>query len=167
MGLMQWARSITSSNKALITHHLRSQRLDQARAIFDRMPAPDVQLSTMMVTGYTRNGRIDDALTLFDKMTTRDEVGYVADQRFALHDVEDEQKEEMLWCHSERLAIGFALISSVEGSGITVMKNLRVCGDCHEVIKLISGVVGREIVVRDSGRFHHFKNGVCSCSDYW
>ncbi|CAI0475192.1 unnamed protein product [Linum tenue] len=95
------------------------------------------------------------------------EVGYVADQRFALHDVEDEQKEEMLWCHSERLAIGFALISSVEGSGITVMKNLRVCGDCHEVIKLISGVVGREIVVRDSGRFHHFKNGVCSCSDYW
>ncbi|CAN1808486.1 Pentatricopeptide repeat-containing protein At5g46460, mitochondrial [Linum perenne] len=95
------------------------------------------------------------------------EAGYVADQRYALHDVEDEQKEEMLWCHSERIAIGFALISTVEGSTITVMKNLRACGDCHAVLKLVSKVTGREIVVRDSGRFHRFKNGVCSCSDYW
>ncbi|CAN1167273.1 Pentatricopeptide repeat-containing protein At5g46460, mitochondrial [Linum perenne] len=95
------------------------------------------------------------------------EAGYVADQRYALHDVEDEQKEEMLWYHSERIAIGFALISTVEGSTITVMKNLRACGDCHAVLKLVSKVTGREIVVRDSGRFHRFKNGVCSCSDYW
>ncbi|CAN1230445.1 Pentatricopeptide repeat-containing protein At5g46460, mitochondrial [Linum grandiflorum] len=102
-----------------------------------------------------------------EKLAKVKEAGYVPDQRYALHDVEDEQKEEMLWYHSERIAIGFALISTVEGSTITVMKNLRACGDCHAVIKLISKIVGREIVVRDSGRFHHFKNGVCSCSDYW
>ncbi|XP_050233836.1 pentatricopeptide repeat-containing protein At5g46460, mitochondrial [Mercurialis annua] len=95
------------------------------------------------------------------------ELGYVPDGRLALHDVEDEQKEEMLSYHSERLAIGFALISTVEGSTITVMKNLRVCGDCHSVIKLITNVTGREIVVRDSSRFHHFRNGNCSCGDYW
>jgi len=95
------------------------------------------------------------------------EFGYVPDQKFALHDVEDEQKEEMLSFHSERLAIAFGLVSTVEGSTITVMKNLRVCGDCHSVIKLMSKIVGRKIVVRDSGRFHHFKNGICSCSDYW
>ncbi|KAF5472429.1 hypothetical protein F2P56_009149 [Juglans regia] len=95
------------------------------------------------------------------------EFGYVPDQQFALHDVEVEQKEEMLSYHSERLAIGFGLISTVEGSTIIVMKNLRVCGDCHSAIKLIAKIVGREIVVRDSSRFHHFRDGLCSCGDNW
>nr|KYP76846.1 hypothetical protein KK1_021107 [Cajanus cajan] len=95
------------------------------------------------------------------------ELGFVPDQQFALHDVETEQKEEMLSYHSERLAIAFGLLSTVEGSTITVMKNLRVCGDCHNAIKLMAKIVDREIVVRDSSRFHHFKNGICSCGDYW
>ncbi|XP_026418768.1 pentatricopeptide repeat-containing protein At5g46460, mitochondrial-like [Papaver somniferum] len=95
------------------------------------------------------------------------ELGYVPDQSYALHDVEDEQKEVMLSYHSERLAIGFCLISTAEGSTLRVMKNLRVCGDCHSVIKLISKIVSREIIVRDSCRFHHFRDGKCSCGDHW
>ncbi|GAU18754.1 hypothetical protein TSUD_80430 [Trifolium subterraneum] len=95
------------------------------------------------------------------------EIGYVPDQQFALHDVEIEQTEEMLSYHSERLAIAFGLLSTSEGSTLTVMKNLRVCGDCHNAIKLVAKIVDREIVVRDSSRFHHFKNGICSCGDYW
>ncbi|PON84986.1 DYW domain containing protein [Trema orientale] len=95
------------------------------------------------------------------------EFGYVPDQKFALHDVEAEQKEEMLSYHSERLAIAFCLISTPEGSIIRVMKNLRVCGDCHCAIKLIAKIVGREIILRDSSRFHHFRDGICSCGDYW
>ncbi|KAJ7004108.1 hypothetical protein NC653_009094 [Populus alba x Populus x berolinensis] len=73
----------------------------------------------------------------------------------------------MLSFHSERLVIAFGLVSNVEGSTITIMKNLRVYGDCHSVIKLLSKIVGCKIVVRDFGRFHHFKNDICSCSDYW
>ncbi|XP_030512123.2 pentatricopeptide repeat-containing protein At5g46460, mitochondrial [Rhodamnia argentea] len=95
------------------------------------------------------------------------ELGHVPDKRFSLHDVEDEQKEELLFYHSERLAVAFALISTVEGSTVTVMKNLRICGDCHSAIKLIAKIVDREIVVRDSSRFHHFRSGICSCGDYW
>lgn len=95
------------------------------------------------------------------------EFGYTPDQRFSLHDVEDEQKEEMLSYHSERLAIAFALVSTVESSTITVIKNLRVCGDCHSAIKLMAKITEREIVLRDSSRFHHFRNGICSCGDYW
>ncbi|KAE8731014.1 Pentatricopeptide repeat-containing protein [Hibiscus syriacus] len=95
------------------------------------------------------------------------EVGHVPDERFALHDVEEEQKQEMLSYHSERLAIAFGLVATAEGGAITVMKNLRVCGDCHGAIKLIAKIVGREIIVRDSTRFHHFRNGMCSCGDYW
>ncbi|KAK3430827.1 hypothetical protein EUGRSUZ_E02313 [Eucalyptus grandis] len=83
------------------------------------------------------------------------ELGYVPDKRFSLHDVEDEQKEESLFYYSERLAVAFALITIVEGSTITLIKNLRICGDCHSAVKLIAKIVDHEIVVRDSGHFHH------------
>lgn len=95
------------------------------------------------------------------------EVGYVADTTFVLHDTDDEQKEHNLWNHSEKLALAFGLITTPEGSTIRIFKNLRVCGDCHSVYKFVSQVVGREIVLRDPYRFHHFSCGICSCSDYW
>ncbi|KAI0495116.1 hypothetical protein KFK09_025263 [Dendrobium nobile] len=94
--------------------------------------------------------------------------GYRPDTSCSLRNVgEDGTKAEALKRHSERLAIGFALISTPAGSTIRVMKNLRACVDCHEAIKVISKIVEREIIVRDSSRFHHFKNGICSCGDYW
>ncbi|CAN5970621.1 unnamed protein product [Sphagnum jensenii] len=95
------------------------------------------------------------------------EAGYVPDTRFILHDVDPWQKEWVLCRHSERLAIAYGLISTPPGTPIHIFKNLRVCGDCHTATKFISKIVGREIVARDVSRFHHFKNGVCSCSDYW
>jgi hypothetical protein len=93
--------------------------------------------------------------------------GYKPDSSCALHDVDEELKVESLKYHSERIAIAFALISTPKGSPILVMKNLRACTDCHAAIKVISKIVDREITVRDSSRFHHFKDGVCSCRDYW
>eukprot|EP01018_Ginkgo_biloba_P030030 Gb_09794 [translate_table: standard] len=95
------------------------------------------------------------------------ELGYVPDTNFVLHDVEQEQKEHFLCCHSEKLAISFGLINTPSGMPIRIIKNLRVCGDCHSAIKFISRIVGRKIVVRDSNRYHHFKDGLCSCGDYW
>lgn len=95
------------------------------------------------------------------------EVGYVTDMTSVIHDVDQEEKEMTLRIHSEKLAVAFAIMNSVPGSTIRIIKNLRVCGDCHTVIRLISKVVDREIVVRDSKRFHYFKDGLCSCGDYW
>eukprot|EP01018_Ginkgo_biloba_P026883 Gb_14445 [translate_table: standard] len=95
------------------------------------------------------------------------EAGYVASTRFVLHDIEEEQKEHSLFHHSEKLAIAFGLISTTEGTPLRIIKNLRVCGDCHTAIKFISKIVGRKIIVRDANRFHHFKEGLCSCEDYW
>ncbi|XP_058090555.1 pentatricopeptide repeat-containing protein At2g13600-like [Magnolia sinica] len=69
--------------------------------------------------------------------------------------------------HSEKLAVAFGLISLPAWAPIHVMKNLRVCGDCHAVIKLTSLVTARELIVRDANRFHHFRDGFCSCGDYW
>ncbi|RDY04055.1 Pentatricopeptide repeat-containing protein, chloroplastic, partial [Mucuna pruriens] len=94
-------------------------------------------------------------------------LGYVPNTDFVLHDVEDEQKEQYLFQHSEKIAVAFALISTPKPKPIRVFKNLRVCGDCHMAIKYISIVTGREIVVRDANRFHHIRDGKCSCNDYW
>eukprot|EP01018_Ginkgo_biloba_P013141 Gb_38249 [translate_table: standard] len=94
-------------------------------------------------------------------------AGYVPDTRFVLYDMEEEQKEQFLCYHSEKLAIAFGLINTSSGTLIRVIKNLRVCSDCHSAIKFISKIVAREIVVRDANRFHHFKDGKCSCGDYW
>ncbi|XP_042482746.1 pentatricopeptide repeat-containing protein At4g33170 isoform X2 [Macadamia integrifolia] len=94
------------------------------------------------------------------------EEGYIPDTDFVLFDVEDEEKERSLYYHSEKLAIAYGLISTPPSATIRVIKNLRVCGDCHNAIKYISRVAGREIVLRDANRFHCFKDGICSCGDY-
>ncbi|XP_061349953.1 pentatricopeptide repeat-containing protein At3g26782, mitochondrial [Gastrolobium bilobum] len=95
------------------------------------------------------------------------ELGYMPNVTSVLHDVEEEEKGMVLRVHSEKLAVAFGIMNSVPGSTIQIIKNLRICGDCHLAIKLISKVVNREIVVRDSKRFHHFKDGLCSCREYW
>ncbi|KAL6654273.1 hypothetical protein ACP70R_007738 [Stipagrostis hirtigluma subsp. patula] len=94
-------------------------------------------------------------------------VGYIADTSSALHDTDEEQKEQNLWSHSEKLALAYGLIVVPEGSTIRIFKNLRVCADCHLVFKLVSMVFHREIVLRDPYRFHQFRGGSCSCSDFW
>ncbi|XP_010440256.1 PREDICTED: pentatricopeptide repeat-containing protein At4g15720 [Camelina sativa] len=82
-------------------------------------------------------------------------------------DVDEEAKEAMVNLHCERLALAYGLIHLPAGSTIRIMNNLRMCRDCHEAFKLISEIVQREIVVRDVNRFHCFKNGSCTCRDFW
>jgi pentatricopeptide repeat protein len=96
-----------------------------------------------------------------------EEIGYVPDTRFVLHDVDEEEKALQLCYHSEKLAIAFGLISTPPGTSLRIFKNLRICGDCHTATKFISRIVGRTIIVRDAHRFHHFEDGYCSCRDYW
>ena len=95
------------------------------------------------------------------------ESGYVPNTKFVTHNMTEEEKEDHLCSHSEKLAIGFGLISTPPGTPLLITKNLRVCPDCHSATKVISKLRNREITVRDANRFHHFKNGECSCKDYW
>lgn len=93
--------------------------------------------------------------------------GFVYSTKLVLHDVGEEEKEHMLRYHSEKLAVAYGILSIPAGRPIRVMKNLRVCEDCHNAIKHISKIVGRLIILRDNNRFHHFSGGSCSCGDYW
>ncbi|KAG9459946.1 hypothetical protein H6P81_004454 [Aristolochia fimbriata] len=93
--------------------------------------------------------------------------GYFPDSDGMLIDVGEEEKENPLFYHSEKLAIAYGLLNTCPGATIRISKNLRICKDCHSASKLISKVYDREIVVRDRNRFHHFKDGKCSCKDFW
>ena len=93
--------------------------------------------------------------------------GYSPDTTQVLCDVDEEEKKQRLSGHSQKLAIAYALIHTSQGSPIRIVRNLRMCNDCHTYTKLISIIFDREITVRDRHRFHHFKDGACSCRDYW
>ena len=94
-------------------------------------------------------------------------AGYIPNTADVRLEVDEYEKEVSVSHHSEKLAIAFGLMKLDPGATIRLSKNLRVCTDCHSATKLISKVYNREIVVRDWNRFHHFKDGTCSCNDYW
>ncbi|KAG6677611.1 hypothetical protein I3843_14G035500 [Carya illinoinensis] len=105
--------------------------------------------------------KLDDLIAKLEKMD------YKAETEHDLHFVEESRKQQLLRHHSEKLALIFGLMCLPQNVPIRIMKNLRICGDCHSFMKLTSNITEREIIVRDTNRFHHFKDGYCSCGDFW
>ncbi|XP_020581899.1 pentatricopeptide repeat-containing protein At5g04780 [Phalaenopsis equestris] len=122
----------------------------------------------VFVVGEYNHPRISEIyIKLEDLRNEMKKLAYKTQNECDFHDVDEEQKEELLGQHSERLAFAFGLISLPPDATIRINKNLRVCGDCHSFLKLGSKISGREIIVRDIKRFHHFCSGLCSCRDFW
>ncbi|KAI7739458.1 hypothetical protein M8C21_012339 [Ambrosia artemisiifolia] len=95
-------------------------------------------------------------------------AGFTPNKNLVLHDVGDDEKLESICYHSEKLALAYALMKKPEGrKTVRILKNIRVCGDCHLFMKFVSRIIGRTIILRDSNRFHHFSAGCCSCKDLW
>ncbi|GAB2291810.1 hypothetical protein Dimus_026061 [Dionaea muscipula] len=81
--------------------------------------------------------------------------------------IEEEDREQICGIHSEKLALGFALNGTARnGRFIRIMKNFRICRDCHSTFKFVSSSCSCEIYLSDTKCLHHFKNGNCSCGDY-
>lgn len=120
------------------------------------------------LAGDGRHPQIKEIYRTWEQILKRlTEEGYKPKIRDLLLDLEDNDKETAIHHHSEKLAVTFGLISTKPGMTIRIIKNLRVCEDCHTVIKLISRIYEREILMRDRTRFHLFRNGNCTCGDYW
>lgn len=94
-------------------------------------------------------------------------AGYVPILSSIVYDVSNEEKERLLMGHSEKLALLFGLLTLGSRCTIRIVKNLRICDDCHLFIRLVSRFEPVEIIVRDNMRFHHFKDGECSCGGFW
>jgi hypothetical protein len=120
------------------------------------------------VSQDTSHPQCDDIYEMIHQMEWQLKFeGYSPDTSQVLLDVDEEEKRQRLKGHSQKLAIAFALIHTSQGSPIRIARNLRMCNDCHTYTKFISIIYEREVTVRDRYRFHHFRNGTCSCRDYW
>uniref|UniRef100_A0A7N0ULG8 DYW domain-containing protein n=1 Tax=Kalanchoe fedtschenkoi TaxID=63787 RepID=A0A7N0ULG8_KALFE len=120
------------------------------------------------VAGDRSNPKFTDICKMLDEVIDRLKIaGYKPVTAAVVQDFSEHEKENALAYHSEKLAIAFGLLTTAPGSTIRVIKNLRVCEDCHLTVKFISKVYCRNIIVRDRTRFHHFVEGSCSCKDYW
>ncbi|VVB13244.1 unnamed protein product [Arabis nemorensis] len=118
--------------------------------------------------GESGHPRIRDICSMLDNLAIElRKYGYKPNVEHELHDVEEWKKEELLMQHSEKLALVFGLMCLPEGSTVRIMKNLRICVDCHEFMKAASMATKRFIIVRDVNRFHHFSDGHCSCKEFW
>ncbi|XP_039139822.1 LOW QUALITY PROTEIN: pentatricopeptide repeat-containing protein At3g22690-like [Dioscorea cayenensis subsp. rotundata] len=94
-------------------------------------------------------------------------AGYMPNIKNVLLDVCDDEKQHLLRRHSEKMAVAYGLIGTCQGAPIRIVKNLRICLDCHSFMKFLSAIYDREIAIRDNNRFHFFSKGMCSCRDYW
>ncbi|XP_027333225.1 pentatricopeptide repeat-containing protein At3g24000, mitochondrial-like [Abrus precatorius] len=94
-------------------------------------------------------------------------LGYEKLESIEISNEEEEEKTSSSTIyHSEKLAITFGLENLPNSSPIRVVKNTSICRDCHNFIKYISTLTGREIIVKDSKRLHRFVNGQCSCGNF-
>ncbi|XP_073129819.1 pentatricopeptide repeat-containing protein At1g59720, chloroplastic/mitochondrial [Henckelia pumila] len=119
--------------------------------------------------GDTTHPRKKEIYQFLDVVNQKLEAeGYIPDyEQASMVNELDGEKGNSLRLHSERLAIAFGLLNSKPGVPIRVFKNLRVCDDCHNFTKFISRIFNVEVVMRDRIRFHHFRDGMCSCKDFW
>ncbi|ESQ45082.1 hypothetical protein EUTSA_v10010282mg [Eutrema salsugineum] len=146
--------------------------LDPSKAVTNKIPTPPPKSfkDTSMLASKSRILEFRNLTYYKDEakeMAAKKPAVYVPDTRPVLHDIDQEAKEQALLYHSERLAIAYGIISTPPRKSLTIIKNLRVCVDCHNFIKIMSKIIGRELIVRDNKRFHHFRDGKCSCGDYW
>ncbi|KAL7594036.1 hypothetical protein Lser_V15G31649 [Lactuca serriola] len=149
----------------------RIRRLMKARGVNKEPGKSWMEINSKVYTFMSEDRRHEKWDAIYGKideiMMAIKEAGYVADMNFALHNIDEEGKQLGLAYHSEKLAVAFGLLELPHEREIRIFKNLRVCGDCHTAMKFISSLYGRVIILRDSNRFHHFKDGICSCGDYW
>ncbi|KAF2612581.1 hypothetical protein F2Q70_00010529 [Brassica cretica] len=146
--------------------------LDPSKAVTNKIPTPPPKSyrETSMLASRSRILEFRNLTYYKDEakeMDAKKGAVYVPDTKCVLHDIDEEAKEQALLYHSERLAIAYGVICTPPRKSLTIIKNLRVCNDCHNFIKIMSKIIGRTLIVRDNKRFHHFSDGKCSCGDYW
>ncbi|KAL5156918.1 UDP-galactose/UDP-glucose transporter 5B [Glycine soja] len=126
---------------ALVHMYSKCGNTRVARKVFNEMHQPDLVSWTSLIVGYAQNGQPEEALHFFKLLLQSAKVrkdmdnrgivkkpgelskkikeeGYVPGTNFVLHDVEEEQKEQNLFYHGEKLAVAFGIISTPTGTPI-------------------------------------------------
>ena len=96
------------------------------------------------------------------------QYGHIFDDKVITRELKNNETiEDHLCGHSEKLALIYGLLVKPPDTTIIIGKNLRICNDCHDAMKLISRIKNRKIMIRDANRYHVFQYGKCSCNDYF
>lgn len=90
------------------------------------------------LAGDVRHPRTKNIYTMLRKISKwfKSHGGYTPLTESVLHQMDESEKERSLEVHSEKLAFSIGLISTQPGTTIRIVKNLRFCSNCHEVMKL-------------------------------
>lgn len=120
-------------------------------------------------TRHEQTKEIYHELKLVSEQLKQD--GYINDQRWITSDRGFNEDINPLDSHSERLALAYQLYlrkRNLHIEPIQITKNLRICGDCHEIFKRLTRI-NQELIIlmRDRTRQHKFQQGKCSCNDYF
>lgn len=156
-----------------------SERLEDAEGIRELMDAAGVKfgqtwswieisqtIHAFYATGKPHPDEGEIYFKLYQLVSEMKELGYVPDTKCVHQNIDEVEKEKMLLAHTEKLAITYGLIK-MSNVPIRVIKNRRMCSDCHTTAKYISLLRKCDIFLKDGTRFHHFSNGKCSCNDFW
>lgn len=178
--LLQMEPSVDGNYLLLSNLHTQAKKWDEVASVWRTMRGLNVHKipgsssievkNTVheFVAGDRMHPQSEQIYQMLDEMYDRlKNAGHKPLTSLISQDLEEREKEVMLAHHSEKLALAYGLLNTDHGSSIRIVKNLRVCEDCHLTFKLISLVYDRRIIVRDRNRFHHFYGGACSCKDYW
>ncbi|PHT43966.1 hypothetical protein CQW23_17991 [Capsicum baccatum] len=94
------------------------------------------QATHEFVAGDDNHPQADEIFKRWDKLLEQmKSKGYVPNTSLVVLDIEENEKERYLYRHSEKLALVFGLMNTKAGETIRIMKNLRVCEDCHAAFK--------------------------------
>ncbi|GJX34028.1 putative pentatricopeptide repeat-containing protein [Tanacetum coccineum] len=152
--------------RALLSTSAHHGNIELVKEMSQRLQELDPQDDSAYViaanafSGSAGDRRHEDTEKIYAKLSELQEkilkLGYVPVYDQMMHEVGRGEKMEALWYHSEKLALAFGLVvgAAPPGKALRIVKNLRICRDCHEAFKYISRVVDREIIVRDVNRYH-------------
>ncbi|TYH27219.1 hypothetical protein ES288_A02G052000v1 [Gossypium darwinii] len=104
----------------------------------------------MFMAGDRKHERTEEIYEkLAELMESIEKLGYKPVWDEMLHEVGKGEKKEALWYHSEKLALAYGIVSGAAPAGkpMRIVKNLRICKDCHEAFKYISRAIDKEIIL--------------------
>uniref|UniRef100_M4DFF7 DYW domain-containing protein n=1 Tax=Brassica campestris TaxID=3711 RepID=M4DFF7_BRACM len=139
--------------------------LDPSKSVTNKIPTPPPKSYTDTSMLASKSRILEFRILTFYKdeakeMAAKKEAVYVPDTRCIPHDIDEEAKEQALLYHSWRLGIAYGIRCTPPRKSLTIIKDLPVCNDCHNFIKIMSKIIGRTLIVRDNERFHHFSDGL-------
>ncbi|GMH31419.1 hypothetical protein Nepgr_033262 [Nepenthes gracilis] len=118
--------------------------VEERELISQRKDRSDLGCSWIEVNGSVHEFHVDDQLhpqvlgirdKLNEVLKKAKHGGYIANTMQVTFDLSEEDKEQAVARHSEKLAIAFGLLTTEPRTLIRIVKNLRTCEDCHSALK--------------------------------